>query len=214
MKFTEWIDDEKYNKYRKLCEIYSSKWASNSNDVLSLVFDRFLVKNPEIKTNDNFHALFLTELKWALLTEKKNQSKVSILSTSETVCEEISSEPTKEDEAVLKVLKNSHYAGIYKWRYIHGLTKVALCKKYKLTERQLNKKLKAIEDILKESSHNQHKGIARLISGKIDKVYCNIKAVEEDGFLRSSVSKVVSGKLATFNHKGFEWRYVADLKKD
>ena len=56
-----------------------------------------------------------------------------------------------------------------------------------------------------------YKGLARLISGKIDKIYPNIASVTKDGFNSTTISKCVNGKLKTYISNGYEWRFIKDI---
>lgn len=215
MKFTEWIDDEKYNKYLEICTKYANKCQSNVNEIFSAITDRFLLKNPEINSEEDFKAIFLTEMRWATSTELKKQLGIVNTGSSETILEESDTSLSKADEMVLKVLK-SDLGELYKDRYLHNLGRIAICKKHKITYRILQTKLETIAKMLKEErigkGGHDSKGIASFKNGKLVKMYHNIKAVEEDSFNRSSISKVVSDKLKTREHKGFSWYYVSELK--
>ena len=53
-----------------------------------------------------------------------------------------------------------------------------------------------------------YKGIAKVLDGKIIKVYSDYAAVKKDGYSISRVNQICKGKLKTKMYRKFEWEYV------
>jgi hypothetical protein len=56
----------------------------------------------------------------------------------------------------------------------------------------------------------QNKTVVQLQNERLVKVYRSIADVEKEGFIRTCVSRVCSGKLS--QHKGFQWMYLSDYE--
>jgi len=53
-----------------------------------------------------------------------------------------------------------------------------------------------------------YKGIAKVLDGKIIKVYPDYNTVKKDGYSTSRVNQICKGKLKTKIYKKFEWKYI------
>jgi len=55
-----------------------------------------------------------------------------------------------------------------------------------------------------------YKGIAKILDGKIVKVYPDYASVKKDGYSTSRVNQICKGRIKTNIYRKFEWKYITE----
>jgi len=238
MKFNEYIQTK--GVYENLCNYgvgIIMRFTRKSNvfilnqedneDILSSVFEKIAVKNPEVievTFKKGYFAKYVnfTTLEYLNSNYKKN-TVFGTLDTRKILSEEEYREYTPN---FTKLKPYPNIFNLYTDRYILCIDKKTVLKTHKLTRDQYNllktqgkKLLQGIPIQIgrkkkKMKIEEKYKGICRIdASGNIDKVYSKIVDVEKDGLNRTMVSKLVNGKYKHRNYEGFDWWFIKDLKE-
>jgi len=211
MEFKKWINDENYKKIQEYCINLSKGRGVNDEDVLSILNEKIIIKNPFIENEEQFlNGWIIKEIKWIILDLQKLK-KTKELSTKIDIIEEKDTDYIEFKEDLLKPILNSKYKEFYIDRFVHDKSMKELAKKYNLSESRIDKKIQEIKNILKGKKmiKKEYRGVAQLKNGIIEKVFPDMETIVKEGYERTSVSKCLNNKLKS--HAGFEWKFVKEL---
>lgn len=224
MDFRNYI--KKIGVYTNLCKyghgILHKSFKGESNyllnqeekeDIISSVFEELVVKNDEITNVESFKKGWFANYVWnkgANYLNNKHKKKLlfpKLVNSNNPYPEYI-----PESKEFLNRIKDENLKEIIEDRFYNELNMKEMEQKYGI--KKMENVYKRVKKEIKGKEIQHYNGIARILEGKIDKCYHRIVDVEKDGFNRTTISKCVNGKLKSFYHKGYIWKYVKNLEND
>lgn len=223
MRFKEYINNEK--TYKELCKYghgtlhKSFKGQSNyllnqeeKEDILAEVFEALSIKNDEITNVDSFKRGHFINYVWNKGTNYLNNKHKKKLFYPKAINTDIKWKIYEESKEILSKIKDRKLKAILEDKFYNGLEFKDLQKKYNIANMNTVYKQAKIEIMGKEArSEANYVGVARMLKGKIDKLYPSVSSVKADKFDKSRVCAICNGTYKG-QHKGFDWVYVKNLK--
>ena len=220
MHFKEYINNEK--TYKELCKyghgIIHKSFKGESNyllnqeekeDILAEVFEALSIKNEEITNLDSFKKGHFAQYVWnkgATYLNSKHKKRLHFpkVNSANLIWDEY-----KESKEVLNKIKDKKLKNILEDKFYNELEFKDLQEKYNIAN--LNTIYKQAKKDIMNTKKGNYVGVARMLNGKIDKVYESVTSVKKDKFDVSRVCAICGGSYKG-QHKGFDWVYVKNLK--
>lgn len=221
MHFKEYINNEK--TYKELCKyghgILHKSFKGESNyllnqeekeDILTEVFEALIIKNEEITNLDSFKKGHFAQYVWNKGANYLNSRHKKKLFYPKVVNTNILyKEYSTESKEVLNKIKDEKLKNIMIDKFYNGLTNTELKEKHNI--KSVDKIYKKVKKDIMNTKKGNYVGVARMLNGKIDKVYESVTSVKKDKFDVSRVCAICGGSYKG-QHKGFDWVYVKNLK--
>lgn len=190
--------------------------VQEKEDVISSVIEDLVIKNEKLINLDAFKKGHFANYIWYKglnYLENKDKKKLvfkDIITKDVKDKEYDVRKESKEDiniDVLIKKIKDKKLKAIIKDKFINKLNTKELEKKHNVKS-MTNIYRKVKRDI---DGTTNYIGVARMLNGKIDKVYPSVSSVEADNFDKSRVSAICSNRYKG-HHKGYDWKFVKDLK--
>lgn len=218
MNFKEYI--EKKDVYKKLTN-YAHGVIKKYNieqcereEVISSVFEALSAKNPAIEGDVNGFkkGTFAKYCDYKTMNYFKNKHKKRLLYPEfkdfklflRDLKEDEYSEPDFLD---VNKIKNTTLRKIAKDKLDNKLTFKQLEQKYGLARQVILDRIK--RDLMRKTIF-EYKGVAKIVNGKIEKCYPDIKSTEKDGYSIEGVRMCCKGMIGS--HKGVKFKFIKDIK--
>ena len=220
MHFKEYINNEK--TYKELCKyghgIIHKSFKGESNyllnqeekeDILSSVFEELSIKNGEIINSESFKKGHFANYVWNKGASYLNSKHKKRLHFPKVNSANLIWDEYKESKEVLNKIKDEKLKNIMIDKFYNELTNTELKEKHNI--KSVDKIYKKVKKDIMNTKKGNYVGVARMLNGKIDKVYESVTSVKKDKFDVSRVCAICRGSYKG-QHKGFDWVYVKNLK--
>lgn len=219
MRFKEFINNNK--EYKEFCKyghgILNKSFKGESNyllnqeekeDILHNIFEELSVKNDEITNIDSFKKGFFANYVWNKGVNYLNGKHKKRLFYPKAVNTNIKWQIYEESREVLNKIKDKKLKNILEDKFYNGLEFKDLQEKYNIAN--LNTIYKQAKKDIMNTKKGNYVGVARMLNGKIDKVYESVTSVKKDKFDVSRVCAICNGSYKG-KHKGFDWVHVKNI---